>query len=127
MMVAGVFWRLVPLAMRSVGEFQREITLRMTRGEWAAAAEAAATCRAAWPSASAGWLLGSFVALAAGENEEALRVSEALWERGLWVPAIRPPTVPRGSARLRITLTAAHTETDVDALLAALSSIAESK
>ena len=74
MMMAGVFWRLIPLAMRSVGEFQREITLRMTRGEWAAAAEAAAACRAAWPSASAGWLLGSFVALAAGENEEALRL-----------------------------------------------------
>jgi len=52
-------------------------------------------------------------------------VSEALSQRGLWVPAIRPPTVPRGSARLRITLTAAHTETDVDALLAALSEVAE--
>jgi 8-amino-7-oxononanoate synthase len=62
-----------------------------------------------------------------GENAEAMRVSEALGQRGLWVPAIRPPTVPRGSARLRITLTAAHTETDVDALLAALSEVAESK
>jgi 8-amino-7-oxononanoate synthase len=62
-----------------------------------------------------------------GENTEALRVSEALWQRGLWVPAIRPPTVPRGGARLRITLTAAHSETDVDALLAGLSAITESK
>ncbi len=65
--------------------------------------------------------------LIVGENAEALRVSEALWQRGFWVPAIRPPTVPRGSARLRITLTAAHTEADVDALLAALSEVAEVK
>jgi len=61
-----------------------------------------------------------------GENAETLRVSEALWERGLWVPAIRPPTVPRGSARLRITLSAAHSETDIDALLAAMSEVGES-
>src|SRR5258708_40002995 len=62
-----------------------------------------------------------------GENAEALRVSEALSQRGLWVPAIRPPTVSRGSARLRITLTAAHTETAVHALLAALAEVGESK
>jgi 8-amino-7-oxononanoate synthase len=65
--------------------------------------------------------------LIVGENAEALRVSEALWQRGFWVSAIRPPTVPRGSARLRITLTAAHTEADVDALLVALSEVAEAK
>jgi 8-amino-7-oxononanoate synthase len=63
--------------------------------------------------------------LIVGENAEVLRVSEALWQRGLWVPAIRPPTVPRGSARLRITLSAAHTDADVDALLAALAAVAE--
>jgi 8-amino-7-oxononanoate synthase len=62
--------------------------------------------------------------LIVGANAEALRVSEALWRRGVWVPAIRPPTVPRGSARLRITLSAAHAEADVDALLAALTEIA---
>lgn len=60
-----------------------------------------------------------------GDNAEALRVSEALWQRGLWVPAIRPPAVPRGSARMRITLSAAHTERDVDALLDALAAVAE--
>ncbi|CAL94506.1 8-amino-7-oxononanoate synthase [Azoarcus olearius] len=48
-----------------------------------------------------------------GGNEEALAVARALWDEGLWVPAIRPPTVPAGSARLRVSLTAAHTEADV--------------
>jgi 8-amino-7-oxononanoate synthase len=62
-----------------------------------------------------------------GANADALRVSEALWRRGLWVPAIRPPTVPRGGARLRITLSAAHAEGDVDALLAALTEIASAE
>ena len=55
-----------------------------------------------------------------GEAARALRLSEALFERGYWVSAIRPPTVPPGSARLRITLSAAHTEADVDELLGAL-------
>jgi 8-amino-7-oxononanoate synthase len=45
-----------------------------------------------------------------GDNQDALRIASALFERGLWVPAIRPPTVPRGSARLRVSLTAAHTK-----------------
>jgi 8-amino-7-oxononanoate synthase len=62
--------------------------------------------------------------LVIGDNENALRVSAALWDRGIWVPAIRPPTVPRGSARLRITLTAAHTADDVETLATALRGIA---
>ena len=58
--------------------------------------------------------------LVVGENEAALALSKALWERGLWVPAIRPPTVPRGTARLRISLSAAHSEADVALLINAL-------
>jgi 8-amino-7-oxononanoate synthase len=58
--------------------------------------------------------------LVVGANDAALALSAALWERGFWVPAIRPPTVPAGTARLRITLTAAHTHDDIDALAAAL-------
>ncbi len=52
-----------------------------------------------------------------GTAERALAISDALRSRGMLVPAIRPPTVPEGSARLRVTLSAAHTETQVDKLL----------
>ncbi len=55
-----------------------------------------------------------------GDSENALKWSHALQEQGFWVAAIRPPTVPRGSARLRITLSAKHTLQDVDILLKAL-------
>ncbi len=51
-----------------------------------------------------------------GDNAETLAVARALWNESLWVPAIRPPTVPAGSARLRISLSAAHTCADVDLL-----------
>lgn len=58
--------------------------------------------------------------LVLGEAARALAVSRALYERGYWVAAIRPPTVPAGTSRLRITLSAAHAEAEVDGLLAAL-------
>jgi 8-amino-7-oxononanoate synthase len=61
--------------------------------------------------------------LIVGDTGEALAVSEALWDRGIWVPAIRPPTVPPGSARLRITLSAAHSDADINRLVAALAEI----
>ncbi|UTV29243.1 8-amino-7-oxononanoate synthase [Photobacterium atrarenae] len=51
-----------------------------------------------------------------GGSEQAVAVSTALRERGIWVSAIRPPTVPANSARLRITLTAAHSQADVKKL-----------
>ncbi len=59
-----------------------------------------------------------------GPNDEALAVMEGLRLRGIWVPAIRPPTVPEGTARLRIVLSAAHTEADVDQLIDTLATLA---
>lgn len=56
-----------------------------------------------------------------GTAERALRASQRLRERGILVPAIRPPTVPEGSARLRVTFSAAHEAAHVDRLLEALS------
>lgn len=84
-------------------------------GHRATLAAAAPTLR--WP------LLPSDTAIqpvVVGGNADVLALSAALRKRGLWVPAIRPPTVPAGSARLRISLSAAHTGTDLDALCSAL-------
>ena len=58
--------------------------------------------------------------LRCGDNASALAMSKALDGAGFWVAAIRPPTVPDGQARLRVTLSAAHVDTDVDALVDAL-------
>ena len=58
-----------------------------------------------------------------GSNEETMRLGAALYEQGLWVAAIRPPTVPQGTARLRATLSAAHTHEEVAQLAAALNEL----
>ena len=59
-----------------------------------------------------------------GDNFETLRVADALFADGLWVPAIRPPTVAKGSARLRISLSAAHGAEQVARLVEALRKLA---
>ncbi|HEY3299883.1 MAG TPA: 8-amino-7-oxononanoate synthase [Methylophilaceae bacterium] len=64
--------------------------------------------------------------LIVGTNEAAVALSEHLLTQGILVPAIRPPTVPKGTARLRISLSAAHTTEDVSRLIDALNS-AQSK
>ena len=55
-----------------------------------------------------------------GGNDEVLHASQCLLDAGFFVVAIRPPTVPAGTARLRVTLSAAHEESQVDALLEVL-------
>ena len=59
-----------------------------------------------------------------GDNQQVLALSEKLRDRGIWVAAIRPPTVPQGTARLRITLSAAHTVADVEQLIGGLHELA---
>jgi len=61
--------------------------------------------------------------LMAGSTDQALAWSQTLESAGILVTPIRPPTVPEGTARLRITLSAAHSETDVDRLLDALAAL----
>ena len=60
------------------------------------------------------------VPLIAGSNHAALSLSKRLRDAGYFVTAIRPPTVPAGTARLRLAFTAAHTAGDIDGLLNAL-------
>jgi 8-amino-7-oxononanoate synthase len=62
--------------------------------------------------------------LLVGGNRAALELSEGLRERNIWVAAIRPPTVPQGTARLRITLSASHSVADVTRLIEILHELA---
>lgn len=62
--------------------------------------------------------------LIVGDPARALGLSRALGQRGLLIGAIRPPTVPEGTSRLRVTLTAAHSVADVDRLVDALDTVA---
>jgi 8-amino-7-oxononanoate synthase len=63
---------------------------------------------------------GPIVPILVGNSEEALAISHKLMEEGIYLPAIRPPTVPEGTDRLRITITAKHSESEIERLLKAL-------
>ena len=63
--------------------------------------------------------------LIVGDNVRALNLAASLREKGCWLTAIRPPTVPAGTARLRITLTASHQPQDIDLLLEGLDAVRE--
>jgi 8-amino-7-oxononanoate synthase len=62
----------------------------------------------------------AIVPVVIGDESQAMKCSERLMEQGFLVPAIRYPTVARGTARLRITLTAAHSPAQIEAMLHAL-------
>jgi 8-amino-7-oxononanoate synthase len=66
---------------------------------------------------------GPILPVIVGSDEEALTAADHLRRRGLFVPAIRPPTVPEGTARLRVTLSSEHQPPEIEALAAALKEI----
>ena len=105
-----------PLAaalMKSLELMQVEGWRRRRLGEWSARISCKLELRR-WrllPSQTA------IQPLIVGENSETVALSNVLANEGILVPAIRPPTVPKGGARLRISLSAEHTEADVDLLI----------
>ena len=101
--------------------------LRSTRGKdlcdtlWSRTRQLAAIIPNHGPEATAPilpWIVG--------DEAEAVTVADALREKSFLVPAIRYPTVARGTARLRFTASAAHTTSDIDSLEAAIRQIANS-
>lgn len=64
--------------------------------------------------------VGPIIPLMVGDEKEALRISEELLEKGILIPAIRYPTVQKGKARLRLTVSATHTLKDLEILFKAL-------
>jgi 8-amino-7-oxononanoate synthase len=68
---------------------------------------------------------GHIVPIVIGESDRTMEIGQALLSRGFLVGAVRPPTVPLGSSRLRITLSAAHTHADIDAVIHELSALME--
>ncbi|MGZ4958935.1 MAG: 8-amino-7-oxononanoate synthase [Methylomonas sp.] len=71
-------------------------------------------------------LMDSFTAIqpiVIGDSEQAVAASNRLLEQGFWVSAIRPPTVPAGTARLRVTFSTNHNELQIDALLDAMGKV----
>ena len=66
---------------------------------------------------------GAILPVVLGTDERALAASARLRERGLFVPAIRPPTVPEGTARLRVTFSSEHTVPEIEKLVAALAEV----
>ncbi|MCB2190743.1 MAG: 8-amino-7-oxononanoate synthase [Deltaproteobacteria bacterium] len=63
---------------------------------------------------------GPIVPVLTGRAQAALELGEGLWERGVFAPAVRPPTVPEGASRIRLTVTAAHQEEDIETAAQAL-------
>ena len=111
--------------------FQRgaeQLGVPLLVGDGAASAGSAAS---AGPAASArpaapGIPLTPILPVIVGSAEAVVAAQQDLLASGFCVVAIRPPTVPKGSSRLRVTLSAAHTESQVDALLGALGRICAS-
>lgn len=77
----------------------------------------------AWPAAQLLPGMSPILPLLVGEPRRVMELSAALLARGVFIHGIRPPTVPEGSSRLRIVVTAAHTHDDVSVLLRSLSEL----
>jgi 8-amino-7-oxononanoate synthase len=105
-------------AALTIVQSEPELRVRLRRN----AASLRATLRARGFDPS-GPVDGHIVPVVIGESDHTARTGAELRERGILVGAVRPPTVPLGTSRLRITLSAAHTDDDIERLLGALSDV----
>jgi 8-amino-7-oxononanoate synthase/dethiobiotin synthase len=112
-----------PAAAGAAAEALRIVTAEPHRGPGVVAAAA----RLAQALAGLGYDVGrpaaAIVPVFVGGGREAMALSSRLLDHGIFVPAIRPPSVPPGTARLRVTVTAAHTEEHLAAAVAAFASV----
>ncbi|MEZ4448583.1 MAG: aminotransferase class I/II-fold pyridoxal phosphate-dependent enzyme [Nannocystaceae bacterium] len=106
----GTSPRVAQAALHRIGWLRGELGERRRGSLWANIARMSANLGAPepWPS--------PIFPLVVGDNHRALAIADALLDRGWHVQAIRPPTVPEGGARLRLTLSALHEAADIDAL-----------
>lgn len=116
----------------STGPTPAQTVAALVALRWLETEEGAARVRRLWANvdgmrdrlATLGWPLPAhrspIIPLVVGQTYRAIEMAAHLAERGLWLPAVRPPTVPRGTARLRLSVSAAHSERDLDLLADAL-------
>jgi 8-amino-7-oxononanoate synthase len=116
--VAAASWKALEIAQRET--WRRERVLTLTERFRRAAEQVGLTLARMFP-------LTPIQPVLLGSSEAALQAQRELFEHGFCVVAIRPPTVPKGSARLRVTLSAAHTEAQVDSLVEALSRVCSAR
>jgi 8-amino-7-oxononanoate synthase len=109
-------------ALAGIRFVQSEAGAKRTKRLWERASQMLAALRPAAPPVSP-TPPSAIMPLILGEEAKAVAVAAQLRERGLFVPAIRYPTVARGTARLRLTVTAAHSREDLESLAGALQSL----
>jgi len=114
------------VASEAGGELREKLWKRCAQfvsGAWTFQSAATPSCASSLVLQPAAEVRQAIIPLMIGDEQTALQMAAALRERGIFLPAIRYPTVGRGTARLRLTITAGHDPHDIDQLLLALADL----